>query len=71
MKENAILANGLFSVGQRYEFESKSQLITGTLKTSLRCFQSVKDTNLKANHNPELEEVAKVYVVFSRSKIRI
>ena len=61
----------LFSVGQRYEFESKSQPLVSLLVGSFCCFQSVKDTNLKANHNGFWLFVRNRVVVFSRSKIRI
>ena len=61
----------LFSVGQRYEFESKSQLVAHNYHSSLCCFQSVKDTNLKANHNGRTTRKSERTVVFSRSKIRI
>ena len=37
---------------QRYKFKSKSQLISPSSQTSFRCIWCVKDTNLKANHNP-------------------
>ena len=41
----------LFSICQRYNFESKSQLATLHLPLAVRCFRYVKDTILKANHN--------------------
>ena len=44
----------LFSEHQRYNFESKSQLRRGKGKRPRCCFQNIKDTILKANHNPSL-----------------
>ena len=41
----------LFSMVQRYKFESKSQQSRGTYVKPGSCFQWSKDTNLKANHN--------------------
>ena len=41
----------LFSICQRYNFESKSQLETMNSPTTKNCFRYVKDTILKANHN--------------------
>ena len=61
----------LFSVGQRYEFESKSQPFRLRSVEPSCCFQSVKDTNLKANHNTVVKWEKMSCVVFSRSKIRI
>ena len=48
---NPILLKLLFSICQRYNFESKSQLPEFSEKTLLSCFRYVKDTILKANHN--------------------
>ena len=41
----------LFSMVQRYKFESKSQRVRRAFHLESRCFQWSKDTNLKANHN--------------------
>ena len=45
----------LFSIRQRYKFESKSQLSERNRLRDLYCFRYVKDTNLKANHNYGLQ----------------
>ena len=60
----------LFSEHQRYNFESKSQQAWKKAMREYCCFQNIKDTILKANHNPLLA-VAKIYiVVFRTSKIQ-
>ncbi len=41
----------LFESGQRYKFESNSQLVGDSNAISLRCLNQVKDTSLKAIHN--------------------
>ena len=41
----------LFSMVQRYKFESKSQPLNPPCTNKSCCFQWSKDTNLKANHN--------------------
>ena len=41
----------LFPMAQRYKFESKSQRRNGKKLPKLGCFQWLKGTNLKANHN--------------------
>ena len=46
----------LFSMVQRYKFESKSQQYRVVPEDKVCCFQWSKDTNLKANHNMLLQE---------------
>ena len=41
----------LYESSQRYNFESKSQLIHQRVDQKARCMNQVKDTILKANHN--------------------
>ena len=41
----------VFPIFQRYNFESKSQLVVVANLTNRRCFRYFKDTILKANHN--------------------
>ncbi len=41
----------LYAIYQRTQSESKSQLDTEGVETSLYCMQSIKEHNLKANHN--------------------
>ena len=45
----------LFPMAQRYKFESKSQRMARKPAYPYRCFQWLKGTNLKANHNAEME----------------
>ena len=40
-----------FSEHQRYNFESKSQHSSPPFSVGNSCFQNIKDTILKANHN--------------------
>ena len=50
-EHSVILMLSLFSICQRYNFESKSQLALSAPNKPLSCFRYVKDTILKANHN--------------------
>ena len=54
----------LFSMVQRYKFESKSQLDVYYAAIPRRCFQWSKDTNLKANHNTPVESMP-LWMLFS------
>ncbi len=42
----------LYAIYQRTQSESKSQLIIASWIFSIVCMQSIKEHNLKANHNP-------------------
>ena len=46
-----IIGNKVFQTYQRYNFESKSQLVPRLINSVNRCFRPIKDTILKANHN--------------------
>ena len=61
----------LFSMVQRYKFESKSQHFCATASASPCCFQWSKDTNLKANHNSQSWLAGIIQVVFNGPKIQI
>ena len=61
----------LFSMVQRYKFESKSQRIRVRIPCGRRCFQWSKDTNLKANHNAGKPCTRMIQVVFNGPKIQI
>ena len=63
--------NELFSMVQRYKFESKSQLNQNIFMIEFSCFQWSKDTNLKANHNPAHINIVSRFVVFNGPKIQI
>ena len=60
----------LFSICQRYNFESKSQRINPRKWIIMSCFRYVKDTILKANHNDGKAINENVRVVFDMSKIQ-
>ena len=61
----------LFSIRQRYKFESKSQQHKVAQQVVVNCFRYVKDTNLKANHNLGRDVSSFVDIVFDTSKIQI
>ena len=61
----------LFSILQRYTFESNSQPVALWLVAALRCFLSCKDTHLKAIHNTHLGIYLFFSVVFYLAKIHI
>ena len=60
----------LFSICQRYNFESKSQLTSPVLLSQSSCFRYVKDTILKANHNCTNASARGEKAVFDMSKIQ-
>ena len=60
----------LFSICQRYNFESKSQHSYENDKSSIYCFRYVKDTILKANHNLICIVWTNAITVFDMSKIQ-
>ena len=60
----------LFSICQRYNFESKSQQPQKWVLTQLSCFRYVKDTILKANHNKKARCAFTGIAVFDMSKIQ-
>ena len=62
---------GLFSILQRYSFESNSQLGVGSDFSVNRCFLSYKDTHLKAIHNNLIVINPLIKVVFYLTKILI
>ena len=41
----------LYAIYQRTQSESKSQLVTSIYAVTIICMQSIKEHNLKANHN--------------------
>ena len=61
----------LFSMVQRYKFESKSQPPFKRASLLYCCFQWSKDTNLKANHNYLDSVIQCITVVFNGPKIQI
>ena len=67
----SLLRSQLFSIRQRYKFESKSQPPIIDAGLSAYCFRYVKDTNLKANHNQGARIVSEHRIVFDTSKIQI
>ena len=63
-------AEQLFSICQRYNFESKSQLYQCKCAGRKSCFRYVKDTILKANHNSYTIFFNHLLAVFDMSKIQ-
>ena len=61
----------LFPMAQRYKFESKSQLNNGIPPAGFGCFQWLKGTNLKANHNLGRDTELYAVAVSNGSKIQI
>ncbi len=66
-----ILRKKVFILFQRYEFESKSQLLTIQFAFLPWCLSYFKDTNLKANHNKTRMVIMFLKGVYPISKIRI
>ena len=61
---------GLYSVWQRYNFESNLQRFLNLNLISLRCIQYDKDTILKAIYNTKSRKWLSVSAVFSMTKIQ-
>ena len=61
---------GLFSIQQRYNFESNSQPFMLLLAAADSCFQYNKDTILKAIHNYSNATAFNASVVFNTTKIQ-
>ena len=70
-KNRVIAAVWLFSILQRYTFESNSQLNFKRYDYGKGCFLSCKDTHLKAIHNAKSKAVPAALVVFYLAKIHI
>ena len=51
-----LLNNSLYAIYQRTQSESKSQLADKDSIEELLCMQSIKEHNLKANHNSAVGE---------------
>ena len=64
------LTDALYSIYQRYDFESKSQQIPLTPILRESCIQYIKGTILKANHNLRASMRAAGEAVFNISKVR-
>ncbi len=60
----------LYAIYQRTQFESKSQLQLQPLVYLLICMQSIKEHNLKANHNLESSAAnrAILYAIYQRTQ---
>ena len=61
----------LFPMAQRYKFESKSQQWLLACESEKGCFQWLKGTNLKANHNRIIRPSLSVCAVSNGSKVQI
>ena len=60
----------LYSVYQRYNFESNLQHIRQQLYKVVCCIRYIKDTILKAIYNHDVKKVVKTTAVFGISKIQ-
>ena len=60
----------LYSVYQRYNFESNLQRIYKLSCCAICCIRYIKDTILKAIYNNKLADIANQYAVFGISKIQ-
>ena len=60
----------LYAIYQRTQSESKSQRIAGNVGGVYFCMQSIKEHNLKANHNRNaLEDVVGIlYAIYQRTQ---
>ena len=61
----------MYLMCQRYKFKSKSQHTLLDIIMLTGCIWCVKDTNLKANHNPQRQDQLFPTGVFDVSKIQI
>ena len=60
----------LYSICQRYNFESNLQPVVYHFQAALRCIRYVKDTILKAIYNYNNNLVNLIRAVFDMSKIQ-
>ena|GEM_PF-3628238 len=60
----------LYSICQRYNFESNLQLLFLLIPTTTGCIRYVKDTILKAIYNISIDEKLSTIAVFDMSKIQ-
>ena len=60
----------LYSICQRYNFESNLQQMATEILGDISCIRYVKDTILKAIYNNKLADIANQYAVFDMSKIQ-
>ena len=60
--------NRLYAIYQRTQSESKSQPNPSSVSQNSICMQSIKEHNLKANHNPSLHLIWKTESVCNLSK---
>ncbi len=65
-----MLPIGLYAIYQRTQSESKSQLANPVIFKTLICMQSIKEHNLKANHNvdPLAILICNLYAIYQRTQ---
>ena len=61
----------LYSICQRYRFQSKLQPVIASCIHRVNCIQYVKDTDFKANYNLKERNSLSITIVFNMSKIQI
>ena len=64
------MANMLYSICQRYNFESNLQQYWRIIKSNFCCIRYVKDTILKAIYNRKTDIIVSSEAVFDMSKIQ-
>ena len=64
------MRNMLYSVYQRYNFESNLQPYKHRFLNFRSCIRYIKDTILKAIYNNKLADIVNQYAVFGISKIQ-
>ncbi len=65
---NMVTFKLLYAIYQRTQSESKSQRIVNNLPACFFCMQSIKEHNLKANHNTMLIDFRTLFSVCNLSK---
>ena len=60
----------LFAILQKYDFSSKSQLLSFVLSSFQSCLRYCKSTIFQANHNLQLTNFTRHYVVCDTAKVR-
>ena len=61
----------LFAILQKYEFSSKSQLVSYFVTTSVGCLRYCKSTSFQANHNLWTSSCPRMVVVCDTAKVRV
>ena len=70
VQAEACLLSGLYAIYQRTQSESKSQLAPLAWRNVIICMQSIKEHNLKANHNSPswMKQMFFLYAIYQRTQ---